>query len=257
MMTRRLNLFYAVLAFLAAGLSCSSTEPQQDTGGRILLFSRTAGFRHESIEPAVAALQQLATSKGVQVDATEDPTVFSADSLARYDAVVFLLTTGDVLDDGQQNALMAFVQQGGGFAGVHSATDTEYDWPWYGQLVGAYIATHSAILTGRLLVRTADHPATSALPATWTRVDEWYEFRDVQPGLTVLLDIDETSYKTPAENPVPQPRPIAWFRTFSGGRSFYTALGHTNESWAEPLFLAHVWGGIESVMRERERLARP
>jgi type 1 glutamine amidotransferase len=95
-----------------------------------------------------------------------------------------------------------------------------------------------------LLVRTSGHPATSGLPTTWNRADEWYDFRDVQPGSTVLLDIDETSYKTLSENPTTQPRPIAWFRTFDGGRSFYTALGHTNESWSEPLFLAHVWGGI-------------
>ena len=140
---------------------------------------------------------------------------------------------------------MEFVRGGGGFAGVHSASDTEYDWTWYGQLVGAYFASHPpGVREGRLLVRRADHPATRHLPATWTRFDEWYDFRDVQPGSTTLLDIDETSYKTPAENPQPSPRPIAWLRDFDGGRSFYTALGHTTESWEDPLFVAHVWSGI-------------
>jgi type 1 glutamine amidotransferase len=214
---------------------------------RVLLFTGTAGFRHESIEPAVTALRELARSAGGSADATQDAGLFNAADLARYDVVVFLMTTGDVLNDSQQAALTEFVRSGRGFAGVHSATDTEYDWPWYGQLVGAYLAAHPfnpAVRRGRLLVRSGDHPATRGLPAAWVRDDEWYEFRNLQPGLTVLLDIDESSYKTRAENPAPGPRPIAWFRSFEGGRSFYTALGHTLESWLEPLFLEHVWGGI-------------
>jgi type 1 glutamine amidotransferase len=237
----------ALAALLAAACTpVTSGEP----GLNVLLFTRTTGFRHESIEPAVAALQELARSTGGSADATEDPGVFTVAGLAAYDVVVFLMTTGDVLDVAQQTALVDFVRAGGGFAGVHSATDTEYDWPWYGQLVGAYFAGHPtdpSVREGRLTVRTANHPATRGLPATWVRSDEWYDLRDRQAGLTVLLDIDETSYKTSGENPAPQPRPIAWFREFDGGRSFYTALGHTTESWQEPPFLQHVWGGIAAA----------
>lgn len=242
---KRLPGLFALAAALGVAVCTSTTSDERNV--RVLLFTRTAAFRHESIAPAVAAIRELALSAGGSADASEDPSVFNATDLARYDVVVFLMTTGDVLNDAQQTALMDFVRRGGGFAGVHSATDTEYDWPWYGQLIGAYFASHPSnpgVRQGRLLVRTAGHPATSALPATWTRADEWYDFRDVQPGSTVLLDVDETSYKTPAENPARQPHPIAWFRTFDGGRAFYTALGHTNESWSEPLFLSHVWGGI-------------
>jgi type 1 glutamine amidotransferase len=241
-----------LVALLALGLSCSST-PEEERDARVLLFTKTAGFRHESITPAVAALRRKGESAGVEVDASEDASVFNRAELSRYDAVVFLMTSGDVLDDAQQGALTEFIGGGGGFAGVHSATDTEYGWPWYGQLVGAYFVTHPSnpgVRSGRLSVRAPGHPATRSLPTPWVRSDEWYEFRNLQPGVTVLLDIDETSYKTAAENPASQPRPIAWSRTFGGGRSFYTALGHPSESWAEPLFTAHVWGGIESVLRD-------
>jgi cytochrome c len=247
---KRLGMLLAVAALAAS--TCTSTLPE-GASVRVLLFTRTTGFRHDSIEPAVAALRELALSSGGTAEATEDPRVFNATDLARYDVVVFLLTTGDVLNESQQSALMEFVRGGGGFAGVHSATDTEYEWPWYGQLVGAYFATHPAdpgVRQGRVLVRATGHPATTGLPTPWVRSDEWYEFRDVQPGSTVLLDIDETSYKTPAENPAPQPRPIAWFRAFDGGRAFYTALGHTAESWSEPHFLAHVWGGVVAAAGE-------
>jgi type 1 glutamine amidotransferase len=222
-----------------------------ESGGspRILLFSKTAGYRHASIEPAVAALTRLAGERGVAAEATEDASVFRPDELGRFSAVVFLLTSEDVLDEAQQSAFTAYIRAGGGFAGVHSASDTEYDWPWYGRLVGAYFNGHpDGLRPGRLLVAAPRTPATSGLPSPWVRVEEWYDLRDRVPGLTVLLDIDETSYKTASENPAPEPRPIAWFHEVDGGRAFYTALGHAAESYSEPLFLEHLWGGITMAM---------
>ena len=238
-------------SLLGIVLSCTSMGTAELDDVRILLFSRTEGFRHASIEPGIAALVQLADDAGFQLDATEDGDAFTPANLGRYQAVVFLSTTGDVLDEPQQNALMEFVRAGGGYIGVHSASDTEYDWPWYGQLVGAYFDGHPSspnVRTGTLLVLDPDHSATASLPGTWIRSDEWYDFRDVQDGLSIVLEVDELSYKTPEEMPQPEPRPIAWVREFDGGRSFYTALGHTVESWADPLFLAHVWGGLTWVL---------
>ena len=239
------------VAGLGVLLSCVSPEASGPGEVRILVFTKTEGFRHASIEPGIAALTQLASDAGFQLDATEDGEAFSGANLSRYRAVVFLSTIGDVLDEPQQNALMEFVREGGGFVGMHSASDTEYDWPWYGQLVGAYFDGHPSnpnVRTGTLLVVKPDHPATVSLPATWTRSDEWYDLRDFQDGLSVLLEVDELSYKTPGENAQPDPRPIAWFREFDGGRMFYTALGHTVESYADPLFLEHVWGGLTWVL---------
>ena len=238
-------------AALALALACSPTANEGAQEARLLVFSKTSAFRHASIEPGVAALTGRAASEGFAVDATEDADDFTTPNLARYTAVVFLSTTGDVLNADQQEALEAYVRGGGGFAGIHSASDTEYDWAWYGELVGAYFDGHPpGVYSATLHVAEEDHPATASLPDPWVRTDEWYDLRDVQPGLSVLLEIDETTYKSAAQNPAPEPRPIAWYREFDGGRTFYTALGHTAESWGDEAFMDHVWGGVSWVVRD-------
>jgi type 1 glutamine amidotransferase len=230
-------------------IACSHPAPNSESGTEVLVFTRAVAFRHASIGAGVDALRELASDAGVGLTATEDPEVFTVRGLSDYDAVVFLSTTGDVLNDDQQEALEDFVRAGGGFAGIHAASDTEYDWPWYGQLVGAYFAWHPPeVRTGTLLVVEEDHPATTGLPSPWIRQEEWYDLRDLQPGVSVLLEVDETTYKTPAEDPLPEPRPIAWYREFDGGRTFYTALGHAPESFTEPTFRSHIWGGIAWVL---------
>jgi type 1 glutamine amidotransferase len=212
---------------------------------RLLVFSKTAAFRHASIPDAIAALRRLAASQGIAIDFTEDSAVFTDANLARYNAVVFLLTTGTILDANQQAAFERYIEHGGGFAGVHSASDTEYNWPWYGQLVGAYfdrVHGHSKVVPATVYVVDHTHPSTSMLPAIWIRTDEWYNFA-TNPSKTVhvLLTVDERTYQGGVMG---ANHPIAWYHTFDGGRSWYTAMGHTSESYSEPLFLAHLWGGI-------------
>jgi type 1 glutamine amidotransferase len=154
------------------------------------------------------------------------------------------LTTGDVLDDSQQAAFERYIQAGNGFVGVHSATDTEYDWAWYGGLVGAYFASHPDIQTAAVQREDSTHPSTVSLPDLWVRTDEWYNFqtnpRD-NGDIHVLASLDEASYAGGRMGD----HPIAWYRSYDGGRAWYTAGGHTSESYAEPLFLAHLQGGIE------------
>lgn len=212
----------------------------------VLVFTRTTGFRHGSIPAGVEAVRRIGEQLGFGVDHTEDPTRFSAEGLAPYAGVVFLNTTGDVLDTLQEAAFEAYVSAGGGFIGVHSAADTEYDWPWYGRLVGAWFASHPPTQEGRLDVVEAGHPATRCLPARWTRVDEWYDFRaSPEPGVRILLMIDESSYSGARMG---APHPMAWAHELLGGRAFYTALGHTAESYVEPGFLDHLAGGILWVL---------
>lgn len=246
-MTKRPILLVAALWAAAAGCSSPASEAPSETA--ILVFSRTVAYRHASIGAGIAALREMASDAGIALTATEDAADFTETNLAGYDAVVFLSTTGDVLGAEQESALEAFVRNGGGFVGVHSASDTEYEWPWYGELVGAYFDSHPpGVLTATLHVVDEDHPSTAEIESPWTRDDEWYDLRDMQPGLSILLEIDETSYKSPGENPAQEPRPIAWYREFDGGRTFYTALGHTSESYDEPAFRAHIWGGITWVL---------
>jgi type 1 glutamine amidotransferase len=217
----------------------------------VLVFSRTAAFRHDSIPVAVGALTKLSAERGWSLLASEDPNQFSESTLAAYDVVVFLATTGDVLNESQQAAFESFMRSGKGFVGIHSASDTEYDWPFYGALVGAYFREHPAVQSAQLRVENRAHPATATLPEVWTRRDEWYAFRsNPRPNVEVLLSLDESSY-APGTSAMNGDHPIAWCHEYEGARAFYTALGHTNETYAEPLFLEHVAGGIEWAARRR------
>lgn len=211
----------------------------------VLVFSRTAGFRHSSIPAGITALQTLGEERDWTVTATEDPAVFSDAGLADYNVLVFLSTTGDILDADQQAAFERFIRAPHGFVGIHSASDTEYDWPFYGALVGAYFREHPSIQSATIVVENATHPATIALPDRWTRTDEWYAFQtNPRATVEVLLSLDETSY-TPGNAHMDGDHPIAWYHEYEGARAFYTALGHTDESYAEPEFLGHVAGAIE------------
>jgi type 1 glutamine amidotransferase len=242
-MASRLLLALTLGASLVLGGQPRPSSAQQAAEPRLLIFSRTLGFRHDSISAGVAALTDLAASHGLAVDQTEDAAAFSADRLAGYRAVVFLSTTGDVLDASQQAAFQQYVERGGGFVGIHSASDTEYDWPWYGGLVGAYFADHPEVQPAVVNVEESDGSAGANLSTPWLRVDEWYNFRASprQAGVQVLLTLDEASYSGGSMGP---DHPIAWQHAYDGGRAFYTAGGHTSESFAEPLFRAHLWAGI-------------
>lgn len=211
---------------------------------RILVFTKTTGFRHASIPVALRAVRQLAERSGLAVDATEDAQRFTPGNLARYRAVVFLLTSGDVLDDAQQAAFERYIRAGGGYAGVHSAADTESDWAWYGRLLGTHFRTHPQIQQAVVAVANRTHPSTAGLPRTWTRVDEWYSFtRNPRPSVRVLARLDERTY-SPGEGAMGADHPIAWAHAFQGGRAWYTAGGHTDESYGESLFRKHLIGGI-------------
>jgi len=206
------------------------------------VFSKTAAFRHDSIPAGIAAIRQLGQQLGFSIDATEDAAAFSDATLPRYKAVVFLSTTGDVLDGPQQAAFERYIRAGGGFVGIHSATDTEYDWAFYGSLVGAYFAGHPDIQTATINVEAPRQPSTSTLPQAWVRRDEWYNFRDNPRGrVDVLATLDERTY---TGGTMAGDHPIIWSHGYQGGRAWYTAGGHTIESFSEPLFLDHLGKGI-------------
>ncbi|WP_431729896.1 ThuA domain-containing protein [Verrucosispora sp. TAA-831] len=213
----------------------------------VLVFSKTAGFRHGSIPAGIAAIQQLGAEHGFTVDATEDSTAFTDQNLAEYQAVIWLSTTGDVLNADQQAAFERYIRAGGGYAGVHAASDTEYDWEWYGGLVGAYFNSHPANQQATIKVEDPAHPSTADLPDRWSRFDEWYNYRTNPRGkVHVLATLDETSY-SPGAGAMGHDHPIVWCQDYDGGRSWYTGGGHTNESYAEPQFLTHLLGGIRTA----------
>ncbi|MEI9950170.1 MAG: ThuA domain-containing protein [Pseudomonadota bacterium] len=217
-------------------------------GVSLLVFSRTVEYRHDSIPAGVQALTELAAERGWALAATEDARKFSDTGLAAYNAVIFLSTTGNVLDDPQQAAFERFIRAGKGFIGIHSATDTEYDWAWYGGLVGAYFREHPAVQSADVVVEETLNPATTGLPNPWRRSDEWYAFQsNPRPNVHVLLSLDESSYSPGSAN-MNGDHPIAWCHDYDGGRAFYTALGHTSDSFSDPLFIAQLAGAVTWVL---------
>jgi cytochrome c len=242
----------AILAGLVAALSAFAlpSVASADEVDRVLVFSKTAGFRHDSIETGVERIKALGQANAFQVDATEDAGAFNAAGLQQYDAVIFLSTTGDVLNNAQQQAFEQYIRGGHGYVGIHSAADTEYDWSFYGGLVGAYFRRHPAIQNATIKVADRQHPATQHLPDRWTRRDEWYDYRSNPRGkVHVLATLDEKSY---SGGTMGADHPITWCQTYRGGRSFYTGLGHTKESYGEPEFQKLILGAIRWAGGEKK-----
>lgn len=234
---------------LRPGPGCDDRDAPSGPVLRVLVFSRTAGFRHPSIAEAGTFFSSLPRSEGIAATITEDPSSFRDDVLDDFDVVAFVNTTGDVLDEAQQAALERFVRSGRGFVGVHSAADTEYDWTWYGELVGAYFISHP-ILPVEVEVTTEEprDPATEHLPAQFLFTDEIYNF-DSNPRFDheILLTVDEAGFIYPNLPDTPSmgaDHPVAWHKEFDGGRSFYTNLGHRPETWSDPRFQEHLLEGI-------------
>ncbi|HKE99278.1 MAG TPA: ThuA domain-containing protein [Actinomycetes bacterium] len=240
---------------LVALAGCAGSPPEADRpsegylapaapAGRpaVLVFTRTAGFRHASIPAAADAVRRLGREAGLAVDVTEDPARFSDAGLRGYRAVVFLHTTGHVLGAREQAALERFVGAGGGWVGVHAAADADPGWPWQLGLIGAEFTGHPPVQQADVLVEDPAHPSTRSLPRRWTRTDEWYNFRASPRGRArVLLTLDEATYQG---GTMGADHPVAWCRRYAGGRSWYTALGHTEATWRERPFLEHLLGGI-------------
>lgn len=245
MLAAAASIFYACKSQKNVTASASAAKP------RVLVFTKTKGYYHTSIPDGAKAIYQLGLANNFEVDTTSDAKYFVEDSLKHYATVVFLSTTQNVLNADQQAAFERYIQAGGGFVGVHAATDTEYDWPWYNRLVGAYFASHPKQQTAFIDVRDTTHISTFFLPRRWQRWDEWYSFKNIQSDLKILASLDETSYKGGING---DNHPIAWYHEFDGGRAFYTGLGHTKESYSDSLFLRHLLGGIQYAMGEKKTL---
>ena len=243
---------YLVTAMLCAMVICSCGNKR---GGKpkILVFSKTMGFKHASIPAGMAAIQMLGNENGFEVDTTKNGEVFNEESLKQYSAVVFLSTTGNVLDAKQEAAFERYIQAGGGYVGVHAAADTEYDWGWYNKLAGAYFLSHPAgTPEADFIIKDNSHISTKMFAdSVWHRTDELYNYKKINPDVNVLMTLDESTYEGGQNGDF---HPIAWYHEFDGGRAFYTGGGHTDESYSEDLFLKHLLGGIQYAIGENLNL---
>ena len=234
------NYILGALCLLFVLASCEKKRPGEP---KLLVFSKTMGFQHASIPTGIAALEKLGQENGFQIDTTKNADLFTDENLEQYSAIVFLSTTGDVLDARQEAAFERYIQAGGGYVGIHAAADTEYDWGWYNRLAGAQFLSHPAgTPNADFIIKDKNHPSTSFFTDTvWNRTDEMYNYKNIYDGINVLVTIDESTYEG-GENG--EDHPMAWYHDFDGGRAFYTAGGHTDESFTEELFLKHLLGGI-------------
>ena len=240
-----LQLFPVVLILFLFSCNKRSGNP------RVLVFAKTAGYHHESIAVGIPAIQKLGQENGFDVDSTTDASMFNEDTLKKYSAVVFLSTTGPLLNTHERIALERYIQAGGGYMGIHAAADAEYDWGWYNRLVGAYFLSHPRQQEAKLIVKDKTHPSTKHLPDVWTRKDEWYNFKKLNKDVHVLISIDEKSYEGGKNG---DDHPMAWYHDYDGGRAFYTELGHTDESYSDPLYLKHILGGIQYAIGDNNNL---
>jgi type 1 glutamine amidotransferase len=256
------------LVLLLASAAVFAVEPD-----RALVFSKTVGFRHKDTIPlGNALLAQQLKAQGLEADVTEDAAVFTAENLAKYRLVAFMSTSGDVMGDvlakdasgvakaanarlaqARRAAFQAWLEQGGAFVGVHAATSAgpvDQYWPWFAHMIGGIFDGHPAQQVAVLRPVVRDHPATAHLGAEWRRKDEWYAFRNLAQDNRVLLEVDEKSYVPQKGKEMGDHHPMTWCKEVGKGRMFYTALGHTKESFSEPDFIKHLDGGVKWVLRK-------
>lgn len=252
------NLRSMLLLLAVVGLGLSACSKKREGNPKVLVFSKTAGFYHESIPNGIAAIQKLGAENGFAVDTTKNAELINEENLAQYAAVIFLSTTSDVLNQYQEADFERYIQAGGGFVGIHAAADTEYEWGWYGRLVGGYFSDHPGIndphpnvQPGKVTKTGEKHPSVDFLPETWERTDEWYSYKNVNPDTKKLLMLDEASYQGGMDM---GEHPIAWYHDFDGGRAWYTGGGHTKESFEEADFLKHMLSGIQYAIGGNEHL---
>lgn len=247
--------WFALFALLLGVSGVFGLAAAEARDPRVLLFSHSTGYRHESIEPGATAIQALGKRAKLTMVHSEDPNVFSADGLKDFDAIIFLSTSTDPkkpesewFQGSRRDALQSFVRRGGGVVGIHAASDSHYHWSWYQQMIGGHFAKHPpGTPEGNLAVVDKDHRANKGVAPTMRRVDEWYYFDDYDPRSTLLITLDPQSIGEKDVNP----NPISWAREFEGGRVFYTAMGHTVETYSDPNFLNHLAGGLAWVLKRQ------
>jgi uncharacterized protein len=250
MPTRRSSIALFACLLLGTGFAHAADK------GRVLVYSGSTGYRHESIPAGVEAVRAIAARLGYGVDTSDDPTVFSTEKLAAYSAIVFVSSTTDPkkpesewFTGARRDALAGFLKAGKGVVGLHAAADSHYHWPWYGQMIGGYFERHPpGTPKGTLTVVDASHPATANLPKTITRNDEWYYYKDLDPTVRVLVTVDPASIGNGEADA--NPNALVWYKEFGGGRVFYNGLGHTSESYREPYLVELITGGLRYALGE-------
>ena len=244
------NYLLALICFslLALEGNAQNDKPEFEKSIHVLVFTKTEGYRHESISSGLKMLYDLSKKQNWVITATENAQLLRDDFLATFDVAVFINPTGNAICDAGKAAFEKWMDSGKGFVGIHSATDFEYDWEYYGNLCGAYFKTHPASQEATIVFENTDHPAMKPFKGmkSYTTFDEWYTFKEnPRPNVNVLATLDENSIKQFSnDNFRMGDHPIIWFHEKNGVRSFYTGLGHTHEAFQDKLIVEHIKNAI-------------
>ncbi len=240
-----------VLLFLYVLLSFFAFTAHAQKQFKVLLVTTTRGWHHESLHAGVLAIQELGVKNFFDVDLWQDPNGFTDDYVKQYAAIIFLNTTGDIFDSTQQKVMEKYIESGKGYVGIHSASDTEYDWDWYTKLVGRMFHIHPTIQTAKLNVLDNSFPGLQGFGGGRLWTEEWYQFGPEKINdLHYILSVDESTYNpkvdwgTKKGEGMGKMHPMAWYHTYDGGRAFYTALGHMPTDFTNEAFLNHLYAGI-------------
>lgn len=234
----RIIFFFFTLVLFTGNPHVLAQKHGQVKKDEVLLFYKTEGYWHRSIPTGVGLIKDLAEDHDFELVTTNKAGDFLEEDLEKYHLIVFLNTSGNVFNEEEQEAFKNYIERGGNFFGIHAAADTEMDWPWFGDLVGGVFKDHPKIQKAHIKVNKPQHPAVKHLPIIWTRTDEWYNYKNLDPGNEVLLVLDEDSYEGGTNG---TKHPIAWYKeTGFGGVSIYTGGGHTIQSYLEPKFKEHI-----------------
>lgn len=235
-------------------LKAENTRRQQSSGEpfQVLIFTKIehGEYRHSVTPTAVKAIERLGVQEGFHATVTDDSGIFSNESLSRFRAVIFINNTGDILEDVQQEAFQQYLKSGKGVVIIHAGILIGDSWPWFGELVGARFVGHPEVQDADVTLIAPDHRACKGLPSQWRHRDEWYNFEATPRGVTPLVLVDETSYEGGTHS---APHPIVWVREYEGTRVFYSAMGHTEESWTDEIFLRHIANGITYAATPEQR----
>lgn len=246
-MKAKLILLAAIIISVTIGCSAQNDKEFKEPLN-ILVFSKTSGFRHASVSSGLKMLYDLSPDQNWVITATEDATLFDSDFLKNFDVTVFLNPTGDAIDEAGQADFEKFMKSGKGFVGIHAAADFEYEWPFYGNLVGGYFKTHPPAQEGTVIFEDHNHPAMEPFKGmdSYTTFDEWYTFKEnPRPNVNVLASLDENSVKKAKNDDWKMgDHPLIWWQEENGIRSFYTVFGHTHEAFQDELIIEHIKNAV-------------
>lgn len=245
------NSYLWLLMFVILFASCDKEQHVEQVNNervsRVLVLTETQGFRHESIDAGINMFTSHALEWGIEVTYSGCSEDYLLNAINRFDIIVLLNTTGDYLNQEEQQEVKEYLQDGGAILGIHAAADAEYNWDWYRYILGGWFDSHPEIQSANCMVDSLKMPLTNGLPVVWTRTDEWYNFKNLMPDNQITVTIDEGSYVGGTNGSL---HPISWYRLVENGKVFYTAMGHTKESYKEPLFILQIKNAIEWLKDE-------